>query len=679
MRINKAKSFFKNKLAISMALLSTAVASQLSFAQSAPAIQEIAVFGRNTDLVGEAVSASVGYVGGDDLLIRPLVKTSELLESMPGMVAVQHSGSGKANQYFLRGFNLDHGTDYTVQLDGAPLNMRSHGHGQGYLDVNGIIPETVEGIDYRKGPYYADLGDFSMAGASFISTIDVLERPFVSVEVGEDGWRRYVGGVSRELNDGTLSIVGEFKNYDGPWEKEEDLGHVSIWAKYKTQTSFGEAEFILSGYEASWDPTEQIPERAFGTTVCEDAFCALDPTAEGETTRWVANANFYGSDWNANLYGQTYDWTMSSNPTYDFQINQFDKRWTLGGQANKSIIENSVYDLVVGGEFRYDDGSRIGVEQFNNGAYVADIANNKISEGSLGAFVESTWYVNHDLRLTGGVRTDYYDFSATAQNTLSAEGNKTATQVSPKFALAYTPLDSLELYYNWGRGFHSNDARGVVNNINPVPGISAGTGYEFGGRLTLGDFKFTSAYWWLNQDSELIFVGDSNSVEPKGASEREGYELTMFWQPTNWLGVDAAYTSSDARYVNNPDGIYVEQAVEEAVQFGISLTRPNWDASIRLRYLGPYALDAGNVNRGESLTTINMRTAYHWQSLTMFVEVINLADTNGKEIVYNYPAYVQGLDPVGLTSDNIDCDVTNCTMSRATLPRAFRVGVRYQF
>ena len=185
------------------------MASQSSLAQNAPAIEEIVVFGRNTDLVGEATSASVGYIGGSDLLIRPLVKTSELLESMPGMVAVQHSGSGKANQYFLRGFNLDHGTDYTVQLDGVPLNMRTHGHGQGYLDVNGIIPETVEGIDFRKGPYYADLGDFSMAGASFIHTIDEVERPFVSVEAGENGWRRYVGGMSQQVNDGTLSLVGE--------------------------------------------------------------------------------------------------------------------------------------------------------------------------------------------------------------------------------------------------------------------------------------------------------------------------------------------------------------------------------------------------------------------------------------------------------------------------------------
>ena len=302
--VNKAKTLS----ALMLLSVSNAVLAQES------EVEEIVVFGRNTELIGVADSASVGYVGGADLLIRPLVKTAELLESMPGMVAVQHSGSGKANQFFLRGFNLDHGTDYTVHLDGVPLNMRSHGHGQGYLDVNGIIPETVEGIDYRKGPYYADLGDFSLAGASFVNSIDRLDRNFVSASTGENGWGRYVGGFSEDLESGTLTLIGEIKNNDGPWQREEDLNHYSLWGKYLVNTSYGEAAFTLSGYRADWNPTEQIPERAIGSAACPDAFCTLEPSAEGETTRWIASADFTGEDWNANLYAQTYDWAMSSNP-----------------------------------------------------------------------------------------------------------------------------------------------------------------------------------------------------------------------------------------------------------------------------------------------------------------------------------------------------------------------------
>ena len=664
-------------LAVTSIIVSLNTAELL--AQNSQAIEEIVVFGRNQDLVGTAEAASEGSVSGADLLVKPLFKTAELLESMPGMVAVQHSGSGKANQYFLRGFNLDHGTDYSVMVDGMPMNLRSHGHGQGYLDVNGLIPETVERIDYRKGPYRADMGDFSMAGASMIKTIDRLDDNFVTLGSGEFGWRRLAGGVTHETQDSSLTFIGEYKQNDGPWQKEEDLNHLALWTKYSRYMDFGNLMVTLSGYEADWDPTEQIPERAFGTAACPDEFCALDPTAEGETSRWILTSELTGEDWAATLYGQLYDWTMSSNPTYDYQINQFDKRWTIGGKFNKTLIDEMRFTLIGGGDFRHDDGSRIGVEHTDRGVYVEDIGANAIEETSYGTYLEATWHATNTLRVIGGVRADYFDFQTSALNSLSVSGTDSDTQVSPKMALAWNALDDLELYANWGRGFHSNDARGVVNSIDPVPGLSQGTGKELGGRWTVGDFKFTATYWWLDQDSELIFVGDSNSVEPKGASERDGYEFTLFWQPATWLGIDAVYTHSDARYVNNPEGDFVEQAVEEAGQIGISASRNDWDLALRLRYLGPYALTADNTQRSESLTMVSVRGAWHWNNLTAFAEVINLMDTDKKEIVYYYPAYAAGLDPAGQTSEDIDCDVLDCTISRATVPGNVRLGLTYKF
>ena len=668
-------------LPLTLGLLAVApvLAQPAAPATNAEPIEEIAVFGRNTDLLGKAGAASEGSIGGADLLIRPMFKTAELLESMPGMVAVQHSGSGKANQYFLRGFNLDHGTDYTVIMDDMPLNMRSHGHGQGYLDVNGLIPETVDRIDYRKGPYRADLGDFAMVGASFIKTIDAVERPFVSAESGVDGWQRYVGGISEDFNNGTLTILGEHKQYDGPWQASENLKHYSFWGKYVQPTRFGQALVTVSGYDATWDPTEQVPERAIGTPVCADAFCSLDATADGSTVRWITTGELQGSDWNASVFAQYYDWTMTSNPTYDFQIGQFDKRWTLGGSTDKTLVDNDTWQVMAGGNFRYDDASKVGVSHYDQGIFVAPIADNEIVEGSLGAFLETTWFATADLRLIGGLRGDYYDFDVTAHNVGSNAGQHSESRVSPKVGLAYIVADNIELYGNWGKGFHSNDGRGVVDETTPLVGLSPGTGYEAGARTTLGDFKFTAAYWWLNQDSELIFVGDSNAVEPKGASEREGMELTMFWQPLDWLGVDAVYTSSDARYVSNPDGVYVENALEEAAQIGFSATKGNWDVSARMRYMGPYALLADNSDRADTLTTLNVRGAHHWDDLTVYAEVINALDSEDREIVYNYPAWVAGLDPAGLTSDDIDCTTTNCRMSRITTPRTFRIGVSYKF
>ncbi len=660
-------------------MIGATVASSMASAQPGTATEEIIVFGRNTDLVGRANAASEGSVSGADLLLRPMFKTAELLESMPGMVAVQHSGSGKANQYFLRGFNLDHGTDYTAILDGMPLNMRSHGHGQGYLDVNGLIPETVERIDYRKGPYRADLGDFAMVGASFIRTIDSLDRSFVSAEAGENNWQRYVGGTSVNAGGGMFTVIGELKQYDGPWQSPEDLSHKAVWAKYLTDTSFGRASVTLSGYDATWNPTEQVPERGIGTAACPDAFCSLDPTADGSTKRWILTSQLEGSDWDASVYAQTYDWDMKSNPTYDFQLGQFDKRWTVGGSANKMLIDNSDLEFRAGANFRYDDAERVGVSHFNQGAFVEETANNAITEGSVGVYAETTWHATDDLRVMGALRADYYDFDVTAFNANSHEGNETDAQISPKVALAYTLTDTLELYSSWGKGFHSNDARGVVNKTDPLPGLSPGTGYEVGARTTVGEFKFTAAYWWLDQDSELIFVGDSNAVEPKGASAREGVELTAFWQPLSWLGIDAVYTHNDAQYVNNPEGAYVENALEEAAQIGISASRDNWDISLRARYLGPYALLADNSQRADPLTTVNLRGAYNWNSLTVFAEIINMTDSEEKEIVYFYEAVVPGLDPAGLSSANIDCGVTNCRLSRQTAPRMFRVGASYKF
>ncbi|RPI63074.1 MAG: TonB-dependent receptor, partial [Lysobacterales bacterium] len=468
------------------ASLAVTLASSIAAGQQAPpgaaqpddGLEEIIVFGRSLELVGTAKAASEGTVGGADLLVRPMLKVAELLEAVPGMVAVQHSGSGKANQYFLRGFNLDHGTDFTAILDGVPLNLRSHGHGQGYLDVNGMMPETVERIDYRKGPYRADVGDFSMAGAAFITTIERLDAPFLSLEGGENGWGRLAGGGTKDLGDGaSMTGIVETKTYDGPWEQPEDLEHFSIWGKYRRPTEFGSLAMTLSGYDAHWQPTEQIPERALGTSVCEDEFCALDPTSEGDTKRWIFGAQMEGDVWHASAYAQHYDWYMQSNPTYDFQLNQFDRRSTLGGRYERTLLESDTFTVDVGTDLRYDDISNVGVDEFEGGAYVANVSQNSITETSLGAFTEVSWFPTDNLRLMAGLRGDAYDFDATAKTPGSYEGHVSDSRVSPKLGLAYMLTDDVELYSNWGKGFHSNDARGVVNELDPVPGLSPGEGY----------------------------------------------------------------------------------------------------------------------------------------------------------------------------------------------------------
>ncbi|MCZ8172362.1 MAG: TonB-dependent receptor plug domain-containing protein, partial [Brevundimonas sp.] len=286
-------------------------------AESGPdAETTIVVFGRGEERIGLAHAASEGSLSGADLLVRPLLRTAELLEAVPGMVAAQHSGSGKANQYFLRGFNLDHGSDFTTYIDGVQMNLRSHGHGHGYLDLNGFIPELVKREDYRKGPYRADTGDFSMAGAAFITTIDRIETPWVAGERGSFGGLAFsAGGTVSGLGAGDLTLIGDFKSYDGPWAQKERLRHFAGFAKYVVPTDKGSLAFSLQAYRGTWRPTEQIPERIIGSSVCPDVFCSPDPTAAGETARYIANLRYISPGLSGNIYAQHYNWRMSSNPT----------------------------------------------------------------------------------------------------------------------------------------------------------------------------------------------------------------------------------------------------------------------------------------------------------------------------------------------------------------------------
>jgi len=634
-------------------------------------IERIQVFGRGEQLTGQANTASEGVVAGSDLLVRPMLRTAELLQAVPGLTAAQHSGSGKANQYFLRGFQLDHGTDFTAYVDGMPWNLRTHGHGQGYLDVNGLIPETVERIEYRKGPYHADTGDFSLAGAAYMSSIDRLDSQFVALESGSYGARRLAGGATTELAKGELTTIAEYKVYDGPWQLEENLQHKSLWSKYLQQTEYGSWQLTLSGYLANWQPTEQTPESAIGTELCADAYCSLDPSAKGETSRWILTSNWQGADWQATLYAQHYDWFMLSNATYlsDGQINQFDRRQTAGGQYNKLWDLNHWLQLKSGTEFRHDHIAAVGLDSTAEGNFVSNISNHKVQQSSAAVYIALQAQATEQLRFNLAGRSDLYHAKVSA-NTGSGDLNNNGTATdsihSPKLGVAYLIQPQVELYANYGKGFHSNDARGVVKTEQPVASLMPGTGYESGLRWALADAKFSATYWWLELSSELIFVGDSNTVEPKGGAKRQGYEVTGFWQPLSWLGLDAVYTHNNAKN-SDPEqagGTFVEGAMKSSAEIGVSARYQNWEFSSRYRYLGAYPLLPDNSESAGSEQQLNLRLAKSFQHFTLYSEVLNALDHQGKDIVYFYENL---FDPAG------------GRVSRAEEPRTFRIGLKYNF
>jgi len=645
-------------------------------AENADPDQEIVVFGRGESKIGTAGAASEGSVAGSDLLIRPLLRVAELLEAVPGMVAAQHSGSGKANQYFLRGFNLDHGSDFTTYIDGVQMNFRSHGHGQGYLDLNGVIPEIIEREDYRKGPYRADGGDFALAGAAYLTTVAQYDAPWVSAEAGSYGWRRLAaGGTIGAGAEGRLTLAGQFKVYDGPWQEAERLRHYSAFAKYATSTGFGRLEISLHGYHGEWRPTEQIPERIVGTTFCATVFCSPDPSARGRTSRLILDARAAGERWSANLYGQYYDWAMTSNPTYasadgtSAQIRQFDKRVVLGFSARRDWSVAPWLDFAIGTENRYDDIHDVGVHHTDQRRFIASLGTYGVREGSLALYGETTLRPLQGLRIIGGLRGDHYSYDVRARDAAAAalgQGSGSDTLLSPKLALAYSPAPHLEFYANWGRGFHSNDVRGAVNLQAPVPVLVPGTGKEIGVRFERAGLNLTATYYWLDVGSELRFVGDSNAVQPTGASRRRGYELVAFWRPIRWLAIDGNYTASHSRYES---GARIPNAFEDAASLGLSAMFKEWVASARLRHLGPYPMVEDNSVRDAGSTVVNLRAAWKPRRWEIYAELLNALDSRDKDIAYYYASFIPGFDAAPLDG----------RLSRVLEPRTLRVGTKYTF
>ena len=647
-------------------------------------LDEIVVFGRGERLVGTAQAASEGTVGGADLSVRPLLRVAELLEVVPGLIAAQHSGSGKANQYFLRGMQLDHGTDFTSIIDGMPWNLRTHGHGQGYLDVNGLIPEVIDRIDYRKGPYRADVGDFSLAGTAILHTIDSLPRNFLSAETGAYGWGRLAAGSTTGLFGGELTTVGQWKTYDGPWALKENLQHLSLWAKYRQQLASGTLALTLSGYHATWYPSEQIPEASIGTAACANPYCSLDATAFGITNRWIGTASYISQQLEASGYLQRYDWHMLSDPTYDNQINQFDHRWTAGGKVERTLALGSSVQFKAGIDGQYDDIGRVGVERAVAGIVTGPISDNGVRESSGALYGEGTWNASDRLRVAFGLRLDAYRFDVVAFNAESVAGTQSAQQASPKAGIAWNPHAGVELYGNWGRGYHSNDARGTNNRDTPVPGLVPGTGYEAGARFEQGSLRLTATAWWLDVASELIFVGDSNAVEPRNGARRRGVELVSFWRPWKSIGIDAVYALSQAAYkqseadpeydpVSAPtlQGTHVEGSVTSAGELGLSSVGPHWETSVRMRYLGPYPLVPSGLHQAGAETMVNLRTAWKHGRWSVYGELLNALGEQGKDIVYYYPSYIPGVLAPGSEQAT--------RMSRAEEPRTLRMGARLEF
>lgn len=650
-------------------------------------IEEIAVHGRALELIGTAQAASEGVVGYADFKDRPLARVGELVEVIPGAVATQHSGEGKANQYFLRGFNLDHGTDFSVSVDGVPLNLRTHGHGQGYLDLNFIIPELVERVDYRKGPYAPDNGDFSSAGSARYKTYDRLDNSFVELSLGEDGYTRAVAGLDIELNSGAaLLLGGEAQNYAGPWDLDQDLRKRNLYAKYSQKKADMAYSLVASFYDNSWNATDQVPARAIYSGLI-GRFGTIDEDLGGETKRYSLSSQmnlFHADDSETTIsaYFVGYEFSLWSNFTYFLEdedngdeFEQRDKRTYMGGSISHQRPLGDIFTLKTGADIRYDNIDELGLYQTAGRERLNTIREDEAEELSLAGWVQLQTDLTPDLRLTVGLRGDYYDADVTALSLPENSGSADDSMLTPSVALAWKASHHLEFYANYGQGFHSNDVRGATITVDPiseeavdtVPILVRSEGAEIGARYQYGDFTATVSGFWLELDSELVFVGDAGTTEASDGSERYGIEANLFWKLDDWLALDAAATVTDAKYKVDGDD-EIPGAVRSTFSAGAIGYFGPLTVSARLRHFGSAPLIEDGSVESEATSIINLGATYDLAPFTLELDVLNLFDADDADISYYYESRLTG-EASGVEDLHF----------HPVQPRQIRAGVRYNF
>ena len=630
--------------------VATAASPALAHDGNSELVEELIVYGRSQQIIGSADQASEGIIAFDDIRLPPMLRVGELAEAVPGMVATQHSGTGKANQYFLRGFNLDHGTDFSAFVDGVPINMRTHGHGQGYLDLNFIIPELVEVTTYHKGPYSARTGDFSSAGSVEFTLYDSLEESFVNVTAGSYDYYRGIAAASTAVGEGTATFAYDYTAYGGPWDLDEDLSQTRFFANYAGSLGTADAKVSLLGYMGDWNSSDQLPLRAVEDGVI-DELGYIDPYLGGSTDRFSLTGELAAEQWKATAYVIDYDFTLFSNFTYLLddpvngdQFEQVDRRQVYGARIDGTRA--GPVTLNWGGDIRYDDIDEVGLFRTAERVRIDTVRTDSVEQFSASAYGELQFRPAEALRLSVGVRADYYSWDV---NALRAEnsGSDNDTLLSPKLNLAYRLGESIELYANWGRGFHSNDVRGTTITIDPGSGEPAepvdplvqSNGGELGLRYEHEDrFNATLTGFWIDLDSELLFVGDAGGTEVNGASTRNGLEFTTFLQATDWLAVNFSYTYTDSKFENDEGaGREIPGAIESSATLGLTGA---WDnglfISARARYLGEAPLVEDDSVRAPSSTLVNIGGGYRFGRFSVRLDVFNLFDSDDYDIAYFY-------------------------------------------
>ncbi len=661
----------------------------------------ITVIGRANSLVGIASSASQGTTGQAQLAERPILRSGEIMETIPGVIITQHAGGGKANQYFLRGFNLDHGTDFATFLDGMPLNLPTHAHGEGYSDMNTVIPEFVERVDYEKGPYYANVGNYGSAGSADLVFYNVLPEDFVTMEGGMYGFYRTVFGISQKAGAGNILYGGEAYHDDGPWVHPDNYWKFNGILTYSQGDDANGWSATFRGYHGEWNSSDQIAA-SFGQT---NFFGAINPTDGGNSQRYSLQGEWHrlsaDSETKIMAYVFYYDLDLFSDftfyltdPIHGDQFEQQDHRWVAGVDAHHTLfnewfgqpVENTFglqarNDWIGNGLYQTED--RVRVNKMDYDSQVTGSATpvplpedtdvNDISDTQFGIYIENKAQWTEKFRSVAALRGDLDYFDVTSFTNPTNSGTASTLLPSPKLSLIFGPWDKTEFYVQGGYDFHSNDGRGATQTQEPVsadnpyggatskiPALVQTHGGEVGVRTAyLPHLQSTVSLWYLHSDSELQQDGDTGStVASKQPSNRYGVELANYYAITKHLALDLDAADSIARFTSadpadaapisprstilGPGGNHVPEAVGSVISSGITLH--DWhgiSASMRLRYFGPRDLTSDGIYRSSQTILVNAEAGYQInKTWRVFAEILNLLDRRDHDIDYAYTSQV---------------------------------------
>jgi outer membrane receptor protein involved in Fe transport len=609
-------------------------------------------------------------IGKIDMQLRPVNSSQDLLRMVPGLFIAQHAGGGKAEQIFFRGFDVDHGTDFAIHVDGMPVNMPSHAHGQGYADLHFLIPETVKELEVNKGPYATKYGDLATSGSGEFKTMNYLEKNMVKVEFGAFNTKRIMAMLDLlgnkhifSKNKENLYIAGEYRYTDSYFLNKQHFQRINFFGKYNGILNNGsQLTITASTFQSSWNASGQIPTRKVSDGSIS-RFGSIDPTEGGQTSRSnfsiVHTHPFKKAEIKNQLYYSRYDFNLFSNFTFFLydpvngdQIQQGDHRNLLGYLNTVTLngkLGSKKITSTIGTGLRYDN-SAIALSHTKKREFLNDIVRGKLNQLNGWTYLNEDIYLTKKIKLNAGARLDIYNFDFKNQTCDTASGKVLKALVSPKLNLIYTVNSFVELYAKSGFGFHSNDARAVVvGSLQNT--LARAFGYEAGS--TFKPFKklmVNVAAWSLALQSELVYVGDAGIVEAVGRSQRYGIDFGMRYQIGKYLFFDGDINVNHGRLVDEPfNANHIPLAPTFTSIGGISWKKTTGlNGSLRYRYMGNRAATEDNSIIARGYFLIDATLNYTHKKYQVGITVENLLNRPWNEAQFATESRLQN-EPTSVT------------------------------